>query len=240
MARLNIVNVTRRLRRRRRNQNNGIARGARLNVVNNPPRSIPRPKVNFDGQFLNGTQFFSRELAVANAVSHVFMLDTSTITQVSGAAQVDSMARSLYLIPSFYQEFRYTKVQLNWIPHVSPGSNDGGSPCYIGYVDNPEIISNITSGTITTGTILNGVKGLRGMRSFNAWQPFTYNVPLTRRLPWFNVNTNEVATDVNIAERSIQGAIVFGSDTISAAADIGVWRATYTIQLRGLTITFGT
>lgn len=236
MARLRIVNVTNRLRsgrrRRVRRRNN------RINVVTNPPIVNPRPRVNFDGQYLNGSQIFIRELTAANVASHIFLADCSNVFSTGGSGVVEGIARQLSGVTGLYQEFRFIKIQMSWIPHVSPGSSDGGSPMYIGWIDNPEIM--VTACLASPLSVLAGVKALRTMKTFNSWQPFVYNVPLSRRLPWFNVNTNEVINDSNIFERSTQGAVVTGAESISAVADLGSWRVTYTVQLKGLTNFFST
>jgi hypothetical protein len=217
-------------------------RQSRMNKMTNPINRklnrVPRPRLNFDGTALNGFQYHDIEISLANKLSHVFLMDCSNedIT-VAASTRLTSMSVSLSALTKFYNQFRYTACKLTWLPHVAPGVADGGSPCYIGYVTNPEdVVSAANNSNVSNLSI---VKGARNMRTFNAWQAFTYNVPMDKRRPWFDVNTNE-AINVDIYDRSVQGAVVFAAETLSAVADIGSWHAVYTIELKALNLNLTT
>jgi hypothetical protein len=169
--------------------------------------------------------------------SSMYMVDCSINIITAGAKRVQSINFDLNAVSIRYTEYRYTNVQFHWIPHVAPGVADGGSPIYIAYLDNPENITNSVASASPTD--IANVKGVRSLKTFNAWQKFTYNVPLTYRLPWFNVNNN-TSWPIADVERAVQGAVLVGIESISAISDLGAFRVTYDLELRGLTTTFTT
>jgi hypothetical protein len=169
----------------------------------------------------------------------MFVIDCSNVFASVGSVKIlESIGRALASMTAFYQEYRYINLRLQWIPHVAPGVADGGSSIYIGYLDNPENIFQ----KYTTGAALDipAVKGIRNFKTFNAWQGFIYDVPLTRRLPWFNVNTSLTTSDAIDAVRAIQGALLVGYESIGPATDLGAWHYTYDVEVRGLTTTLNT
>lgn len=194
-------------------------------------KNVPRTKLSFDGTVLHGTEFTRNLVTVANGASMLLFVDCTNLDTVVANKFQQSIALDLAAIAGRYTEYRYTSVQLHWIPHVSPGVADAGSPITVGYVDNPELITNVSSALVTAD--IAAVKGMRNLKSFNAWQGFTYNVPLTRRLPWFNVNTNMVYV-VDTIERATQGLVLAVGESLSAAIDLGAFHITYSVELRGL------
>jgi hypothetical protein len=218
---------------------NGRADTRMVSPINRTIKRVPRPRVSFDGTTLSGFGLATRDITAANVASHMFLVDCSnSFSSVGGVKILEGIGRSLAALTGFYQEYRYTNVKLQWIPHVAPGVADGGASICIGYIDNPEnIFQRYTSAAVTD---IVSVKGLRNFKSFNAWQGFTYNVPLTRRLPWFNVNSTLTTSDAIDAVRAIQGACLVGYESLSAVIDLGVWHYTYDVEVRGLTTTFST
>lgn len=196
-------------------------------------RNVPRPKLSFDGTTLSGTEFTPNLITALNTASEVIVVDCSNFNGSVGVTKlIQSAALDLAGITARYNEYRYTNLQLHWIPHVAPGVQDAGSPMYVGYLDNPEYMAT-TFSTAAPADVAN-VKGIRNMKTFNAWQGWTYNVPLTRRLPWFNVNSNISTFVVETAARCIQGFVIVGAESITAGIDLGAFHLTYDVELRGL------
>lgn len=218
---------------------NGKADTRLVSPINRTVKRVPRPRVNFDGTTLSGFGLATRDITAANIASHMFLVDCSGLFASVGSVKIlEGVGRTLSPLTAYYQEYRYVNLKLQWIPHVAPGVADGGSSIYIGYLDNPENIFQRYS--TAAAADITAVKGLRNFKSFNAWQGFTFNVPLTRRLPWFNVNTSLTTSDANDAVRAIQGACLVGYESIGAIADLGVWHYTYDVEVRGLNTTFST
>lgn len=219
-----------------RNNNKTKNSNTRTSRKKQPPtmmvkRNVPRPRLSFDGTVLHGTEFTPNMTTLLNSAAQLLFVDCSNSNAAIGTSLQQSAALDLAALTARYSDFRYLNMQVHWIPHVAPGVADAGSPMYIAYSDNPEQISNI--GAFATATNLAAVKGYRNMKTFNAWQNWTYNVPLTRRLPWFNVNTN-ASNAVDVVERSVQGLVLICAESISAGADLGAFHVTFDIELRGL------
>lgn len=193
-------------------------------------------RVNFDGQMLNGTQYMSPMATLVNQAFGIYLLDTSNVsgTGVSSAYVIQGVTRDLSAIVSSYNEFKYRSVRFDWVPFVAPGVADGSSQIYIAYIDNAELIANSTAASTTVANSFNLAKNARNSKFFNAWERFSFTVPLTSRRKTFDTNTNASlgAAAVDIIDRSVQGAVISGAfSTATAAVSLGQWRVTYEVEL---------
>lgn len=198
-------------------------------------RNVPRPRLSFDGTALHGTGYTRVITTVAFSASGAYSLDFSTQDNVNLATFSSSVGLDLNLFAARFQEFRFLDLQMHWVPRVAPGVADGGTAVSIAYIDNPEMMVARLGGPSAVN--VPAIKGIRNVKTFNAWQNFTYNVPVTRRLPWFNINNLTNYADENVVERSIQGLVVAGFESINAAALLGQFHMTFTVEFRGLTTT---
>lgn len=213
---------------------NGLKTKRKRNPLTQQLTRISRPRLNFDGQVLNGTGYFSPIVTITNGASAVYTLDVSNLSGAGILANMynASLAVDLLAIAKLYNEYIYRSVTISWVPFVAPGVADGASQIYVGYIDNAEEMAGMLS-AVTPGTVFNVAKAARNSRFFNAWERFTYNVPLSNRRKSFDTNVNTLQTTDTI-DRSTQGSIVVGFSSVSAAASLGQFRVTYKLELRNL------
>ncbi len=183
-----------------------------------------RPKSNFDGQTLNFKNVRSELTAAANVLAHLI-----TVSTTAGAAS-GSIGES---IAKNYSEYVYDSLVFRWLPSVGPGVAAAGGRGYVGYTDNAEMMMTY-AGATATGTI-SAVKSHRNMKSFNVWEPFVYSVPLTRRRKTFDTNST-IETTVDVYDRSVQGMVVFGAETVGATDTIGRWQVEGIMTLKGMVL----
>lgn len=200
------------------------------------PAQIPRyvrPKVNlnFDGQTLRGLQFSPAVTTISNVAGSIHFVDASSTTSTGVAANVylQSCSQTLAGVTKIYNEYKYKSLSFQWMPYVSPGVVEGGAQIYISYLDNPEAVSNAVLAPATD--VFTAAKGARNMRCFNAWERYTYTVPLSSRRKSFDVNNILVTSVPDILDRSVQGAVVVGYNSPTAATSLGQWRITYDMDL---------
>lgn len=219
--------------------NKSRRRGTKKNKQVNPlyRRAVgfPRPKLNFDGSVVSGSIMHTLSSTLANAASFALFCDCSNTSGGAASNYNQSVAANIAGLTGLYAEYKYLSMTVEWLPIISPGVIDAGSRVYVGYTDNPEVIASLSASAAVATR--DAVKGNRNMRSFNAWEHFRMNVPLTNRHNKFNVNTNSVLSDSNTIDRSVQGLVYGGIDGVSAAATLGTWRTTYKLQLMNLEIT---
>jgi len=198
-----------------------------------------RPKVNFhfDGQILNGTGFSVPLVTVSNFAAGIYFVDCSNVQSGGSGLFYQSISKDFSSITDYYNEYFYHSVHCEWMPYISPGIADGGSQIYICYIDNAEEMAGLPGSSIATN--FNIAKSSRNMKFFNAWERFSYNVPLSRRRKTFDVNTNTAYT-VDVVDRSVQGAVITGLSSSSAAVSLGQWRFTYILELRNLNTNIAT
>jgi hypothetical protein len=217
-----------------KNKNRNQRRNENPLYRSNPSR--PRMRVNFDGQLLNATAFTTPALTVANQATALYLLDTSNVNGIVAAqanALIQGVMKDYTAITTVYNEYVVRSMRFDWIPYVSPGSADAGSQIYIAYLDNPEGITALASSTVATGFAT--AKLARDSKYFNAWERFSYSVPLgTTRRKSFDTNTNEVVV-ADTLDRATQGAVIVGYNSISAAVSLGQWKVTFVTELRRLT-----
>lgn len=225
---------------RNRKQKNSNENSRRLmDPIRRPQPRVSRPRLAFDGNTLHGTQFLPRMLTAAFRAATIIPIDASSINSTGLTANIGlaALSNGLTAATSIYGEYWYTNAQFTWIPHVAPGVADGGSIIYLGYIDNPEQMASII--TASDASIIATIKSLKNVKTFNAWQAFTYSPALTKRLPRFNVDkTNSYLVDPT--ERAVQGMVLVGCESISAVADVGQLRALYAMELRNMNVTQAT
>ncbi len=201
----------------------------KANPVDSRPQKTPRMKFSFDGTNLHSTIFVAASATVANV---------GTDFQQIGTDGVLSPSRVLSAMIRQYREYRYNKVTVQWLPSVGPAGTDAGSRVSFAYIDSPEQIFNFQTGAAPLNTAalrVPFVKNGRNAFTFNAWERVTWNVPLSRRKPWFDVDTTEAGYDVNVMDRAVQGMVVQAYETISAAvASLGTVKVAFDIEVRGL------
>jgi hypothetical protein len=184
--------------------------------------------MSFDGQILKGVMHLETITTASNIYKQVHAI----------AGMNDGKAISSSFAPMFnyYKEYKFQQVTFEWIPGVAPGVADGGSEIMIGFNWNPEQIVGATAGTAVG--VAGSLRSERTVKSFNAWERFTYNVPLHNRRKMFDIDVNPGAylTDVNVVDRSIQGAVVVVAQSPSDAVSLGHFRVTYAVRLEGLGI----
>lgn len=205
----------------------------KTNPIYRNPVAKPRIKFSFDGQMFNGTGFSTPPVTITNAAASVYYVDCSSISTTFPTANkyIQSVAQDFAAVTKLYNEYVYHSLKLDWMPYVAPGVADGGSQIYIGYVDNAEEIAALDAATVTV--TYNTTKAARNMKFFNAWERYSYSVPLTRRRKTFDTN-NALSITADTADRSVQGAVIVGMNSNTAAAFLGQWRFTYVLELRTL------
>lgn len=200
----------------------------RPNPTDSRPPRVPRMKFNFDGTNLHVSKFIQVSITASNV---------ATDYQQVGTGSAESPIRDMNNMVRQYREYRYNKVTVQWIPAVGPASGDAGSRVYFAYSNNPEQGYKFQSGTAPFNVVadrVNFVKGCRNVFAFNAWERVTWNVPIDKRKPWFDVNTSEAAYDVNVFDRAVQGMIFQAYESTSGAIILGAVRVTCDIELKGL------
>lgn len=215
------------------NTSRKVVRRQRRNPLIRPKVRVPRPMVNFDGQFLNGTHVYIPDTTAVNTSHHIFFVDCGTVSSNAGFIVKESVPINLDSITGKYNEYVYESLQLEWIPAVAPGVADGGSQIMVTYIDNPEQMVGVNVMTTAQAISMNTL--VRNMRSFNAWERMSINVPLSRRIKTFNVNsTGTVVSDINAVSRSIQGLVLVTYQSVNSSVVLGSWRSRYRIKLMGL------
>jgi hypothetical protein len=200
---------------------------------------VPRPSVAFDGQNLNGTGYFIPNVTIANRAGGCYSVDFGNIAGagIAANAYLQSVGYDLLAIAKLYNEYVYNSLRFEWVPNVAPGVADAGSQMYLSYIDNAEEIASLQ--TATAATMFDVSKNARNSKFFNAWEKFVYNVPLSRRRKTFDTNyTNSYTTDT--IDRSVQGAVVFGANSLTAGVQLGQWRVSYEAKLLKLNVNLTT
>lgn len=223
---------TKNLKNRKANASRNMSKYKANPIYRNP---VVRPRINFsfDGQILNGTGFSAPMGTLVNVAAAVYYVNCSNNISTFPTANkyIQSVALDYNTITKMYNEYKYLTLQCHWLPFVSPGVTEGGSQMYVAYVDNAEEIAALDIATAVN--TFNTSKAARNMKFFNAWERFTYNVPLSSRRKTFDTNLNDVII-ADTVDRGIQGAVVVGASSTPAATSLGQWRFTYSLELRTL------
>lgn len=218
----------------RKSAKNSMLVGRKVNPVS---RAIPRrrgPKVSFDGTTFSSSVYALKTTSAGNVASSLILVDASNTAITIAPQQTYSAATALAALTGSYQEYKYTKLVITWLPTIGPGQAGAGSRITAAYFDNPEVITNLTANG--TAALIAMVKGNRTAVSWNAWEQFTYHVPLTYRRKMFDVNTTTVYTNVDANDRAVQGLVVVVTESINAAEDLGQIKVTSDVMVRGLSL----
>jgi len=223
-------------RKPKHNDRNGRHKINPLTIQNNPR---PKIKYNFDGQMLNGMGFSTPLVSIANGGCAEYYVDCSSVvgTGIAANSYIQSVSADFNTISKYYNEYIFHSLRMDWMPYLSPGVADAGSQIYIDYIDNAEEMAALDGAAVVT--VYNVAKTSRNTKFFNAWERFSYNVPLSRRRKTFDVNINTAYT-TDIIDRSVQGAVIVGFTSVSAAISLGQWRFTYLLELRTLNLNITT
>jgi len=202
----------------RRNNNNKNKR----NPLMRKTQRIPRPRIQFDGTTIR-TSFTANDLTTAANIVGTF--------QYIGAGFAGSACGTAANgIAQLYSQYKFTQMSMQWLPGVAPGVAAGGGRVYISYLDNPEKISNFLA--LTEANKILAIKSMRNMVSWNVWENKTFNIPLTFRRKSFSVDGTQ-AVGVDNYERTLQGLVCIGAESVGAADTIGKFVIRTTLVLEG-------
>lgn len=219
----------------RKNIKNPMLTGKRVNPVS---RAMPRrrgPKVSFDGTTFSSSVYALPTTSLVNVASSLIVVDAANTAITIAPQQTFSAAGALSALTGSYQEYKYTKLMVSWLPTIGPGQAGAGSRITAAYFDNPEVITNLTANASLALVAM--VKGNRTAVSWNAWEPYTFHVPLTYRRKMFDVNTTTVYTNVDANDRGVQGLVVVVTESINAAETLGQIKVTSDVMVKGLSLT---
>jgi hypothetical protein len=191
------------------------------------------PKVNSDGSTTNCIMYIATPSSgVGSAAGGLLSVDCSGTSNIlTGAGAAFTMASGVL---GLYSQYRYNKCTVEFIPSVGPASGEAGARIHIAYIDNAEKMSNFRA-----ATSLAFVRGCKNVKTFNAWERFTYRVPLTWRRKWFDTNVT-TAYGVDEMERSTQGMVIFFIETIAASQIVGTFKVDTSIATNELNLTLTT
>jgi len=210
----------------------------RTNPVARLNRPKIAPKVSFDGTRFNAHWYPATTTTAAFLASAVIPVDTSNTNGGAAPQSIYSAQLPTVALTGVYEEYHYNQLHIKWLAQVAPGVADAGSRITAAYFDNPETISNIILAS-TSASLITTIKGCRNAISWNAWENFTYKVPLTRRRKWFDVNTNNGNT-TDIVERSTQGVVAIVFESISAVVNLGQLNIIFDVVVKGLSLNTAT
>lgn len=195
--------------------------------------SIPgRPRLSFDGQKISSVLYSDQSATAANIGTDWLGIDTT-----SG----EGINRSGLDVIKHYQEYKYSKALAEWIPKIGPSNADSGARVSVAYIDNPELMITYENAAAAARVAI--VRNCANCKSFNAWERFSYRVPITHRRRWFNVDPTQPAVGARTSEeydRAVQGKVIMCYETITAviaAGALGQWRGTSDTHIQGFTAT---
>lgn len=187
-------------------------------------RMASRPRLSFNGQAIEAVTHVDASVTASNAGADFHVVDCNNTA---------GMNRGASAITSLYQDYKYLKASVEFLPFFGPSSTEAPGRVYVAYMDNPEMITVWKAAT--TANKIAFVKGLPGVKIYSVWERFIYNVPLTFRRKWWNVNVNQSSPSAEETERSTQGMVVIAIESIGTAVTIGRWLLRSQTQLQGLT-----
>lgn len=199
--------------RRKKKPNPMVRRTPRLKMG---PRSLA-----FDGQYGNFRAVFTATTTDASKqLGASFAVDCRSSGSVMGTTGAT--------VAALYSEYVYESAVFRWLPLVAPGVADAGSQIYIGYLDNPEMINTYLG--LTNAQKIAAVQAMKNVKFFNAWEQFTYSVPLSRRRPMFDVN-DTITDSADTDDRSLQGMVVYTAQSLTASTTLGCWVSDSIVKL---------
>jgi len=196
---------------------------------------IAAPKLKFDGHSVH-TVLFSNQSTIADDDNGV-----GSDWQEVGTHSTEGCNRPATELIRHYQKYKYTSCMIEWIPRIGPSSTDAGARISIAYIDNPEQIGVFQNLALQADRVA-FVRAVGNCKTFNAWERFTYRVPLTYRRKTFTVNVTWPAISSRTAEefdRATQGLVVICYECITTSiineGTLGQWRICADTQLQGFT-----
>lgn len=207
----------------------------RVNPLHKKVSRISAPKLNFDGSTVSVTSYTAMPNTALGVLGGFITVDCSQAsgTIVTGVGASHAVANSIL---QRYSQYRYNSLAIEWIPSLGPASVDAGTRIHFAYLDNAEKMVNYA----TTPT-LNFIRGCRNIASFNAWERFTYRVPLTWRRKVFDTNIAlGGGTTADEFERSTQGMVLIFVESITPIlANYGTLKQTSSVRVHELNVTLG-
>lgn len=197
-------------------------------AVNKPGR----PRMSFNGQDISST-LYSGQSAIGSVTAR-----TGADWQAIDCSSTEGANRAGIDVIKHYQEYRYTSCSVEWISATGPSGTEAGASIFIAYIDNPELI--VTYKAASDATKFAMVRSAGNCRSFNAWERFTFRVPLTYRRKMFNVNPTIGTPSSEETDRAIQGLVIIGYNSIGntvAATALGQFRITSNTHITNFTAT---
>ncbi len=183
-----------------------------------------RPRIGFDGNILQVTTFSATPTTGTDALGYqIYKVD---------ADDNDSVGQDMSAVTGLYDTFKYLSCTFHYEPSTGPASTQAPARIHISYTDNPEKFNVFVAAS--NAVKLSIARGLKNTRTYNAWERFTYPVPLTSRRKMFDVNQTDDLNE-NTLDRSVQGFVMIVVESIgNNAASFGVWRIQSTCMLHGL------
>ncbi len=210
----------------------------KLNPVFRQITRIGRPTMKFDGAVVSSTTYLGSPQVVANIAKGVLSIDCDSASNLAVTAGASQAVASGVL--NLYSEYRYNNCAVEWIPSIGPTNADAGSRIHIAYIDNPEKMTSFQA--VAAAGALNLVRGCKNVRTFNAWERFTYRVPLTWRRKVFDTNVS-VVPGADLYERSTQGMVIIFIEAISAAlaaSALGTFKVDSSVRVNQLSVNITT
>jgi len=214
----------------------------RVNPLQRPMGRMKGPKIGFDGTNLSCTAYLAAPSPTSGIGKGAITIDCSSINFNAVGQLLAGASASMASVTQLYSQFAYKSLAVEYVPNIGPSNSEAGSRIHIAYIDNPEKMVNWRSAATN---LLVAIRGCRNVRSFNAWERFTYRVPLTWRRKEFDVNTNAtVIADIDEYERSVQGLILVVVETQTTSGTdalvLGTFKVNSAITLRQLNLSLGT
>lgn len=198
-----------------------------MNPLYRPTPRIPRPRAITNGNMFSARTYFTNETVAASP----FISATNIWLDAGSSSSVLSGWQS---VVALYAEYLVQKCTLQWMPFVAPGVADAGTKCHVAFFTNPEQMTSLSAASAATR--LTAIKQNRNSVSWNAWERFSYRIPLNNRRKKFDVN-NTITRAEDTMDRSTQGLIAMAFEGITANAVIGQAITDVDVRLEGLTNT---
>ncbi len=135
-------------------------------------------------------------------------------------------------VASYYSTGKFLPgTTVEWVPSV--GFTTSGR-VYIGFTDNPEVMSAIIA-TVNTASYQTAVKSLGDVISFPVYQNEKFSIPTRLRRKMFDTNSTVSTGDVNVYDRCAQTAMFFLVEGAPASTTVGGFRYEDNLMVEGLT-----
>jgi len=193
-------------------------------------QGIGRPKIGFNGHEVTSVLFTDHSNGTSNLITDWQQVDCNNAEGINRAGTD---------VIKHYQEYKYLNAAIEWIPKIGPAATEAGARISIAYIDNPEHMLDFESTSAANRLAI--TKSTGNCKTYNAWERFTWRVPLTYRRKIFNIDPDFTAIGsrtIGEFERAVQGKVCIAIETVGAttsAAALGQWRCTSTTTVTGFT-----